>query len=84
MNCQSKRFNYKGEDIKRLDVSQLEAVNASSGSLKVVASAGSGKTKVLINRVIKLLNEGVNPDGVLYFWHSSAVRKTQCLSDYLH
>ena len=31
----------------------------------MVAPAGSGKTKVLVNRVIRLLNEGVKPNGIL-------------------
>jgi len=71
-----KRFNYKFEDFEALDVSQKKAVNAKAGSLKVVAPAGSGKTKVLINRVVKLLNEGVSPDGILCLAFNRSARDT--------
>ena len=57
--------SYGYEDLEYLDESQKRAIEHEFGSAKVVAPAGSGKTKVLVNRVIRLLNEGVKPNGIL-------------------
>ena len=37
---------------------QLEAINQRDSSILVSAPAGSGKTKILVSRIIKLLEEG--------------------------
>ena len=42
-----------------LDASQRAAVAHLQGPIRVLAPAGSGKTRTLINRVIHLLNQGV-------------------------
>ena len=57
--------NYGYEDLEYLDDSQKSAIEHEFGSARVVAPAGSGKTKVLVNRVIRLLNEGIKPSGIL-------------------
>ncbi|MDQ2972948.1 MAG: ATP-dependent helicase [bacterium] len=44
---------------------QLKVINHSSGPLLVVAGAGTGKTFVIIERIKKLLNEGVQPESIL-------------------
>ncbi len=42
-----------------LDESQQRAVRCVNGPIRVLAPAGSGKTKTLINRVLHLLNQGI-------------------------
>ena len=45
----------------KLDKDQTAVVNSDSDNICVIAGAGSGKTSVLINRVAKILSEGVDP-----------------------
>ena len=40
---------------------QQDAINATGGSVIVSAAAGSGKTRVLVQRVIKMLTDSENP-----------------------
>lgn len=55
--------DYKLDD--DLDPSQREAVATISGPIRVLAPAGSGKTKTLVNRILHLLNQGVAPERIL-------------------
>jgi DNA helicase-2/ATP-dependent DNA helicase PcrA len=48
-----------------LDRSQSAAVEHSTGPIRVLAPAGSGKTKTLVNRVCNLVNTGVVPESIL-------------------
>jgi len=48
-----------------LDASQMRAVASGSGPVRVLAPAGSGKTKTLTNRIIHLIGGGVPPERVL-------------------
>ena len=48
-----------------LDSSQREAVATVSGPVRVLAPAGSGKTKTLVNRILSLLNQGIAADRIL-------------------
>lgn len=57
----SPKFNIDSD----LDDSQKKALNHISGPIRVLAPAGSGKTKTLINRIANLINEGVNPNKIL-------------------
>ncbi|MCK9616686.1 MAG: UvrD-helicase domain-containing protein [Lentimicrobiaceae bacterium] len=50
---------------KDLDDSQLNAINEITGPIRVLAPAGSGKTKTLINRIVHIVNNGVNPNQIL-------------------
>lgn len=48
-----------------LDKDQLEIVNSNEPRIIVEAGAGSGKTRVLIERVKRLLNDGVEPSNMV-------------------
>lgn len=48
-----------------LDENQLTAVRHIHGPIRVLAPAGSGKTKTLTNRIIHLIHAGLNPDQIL-------------------
>lgn len=53
------------EDEDKLDSSQKRAIAHKSGSARVVAPAGSGKTKVLVNHVGQLIQNGASPSEIL-------------------
>lgn len=48
-----------------LNDKQLEAVNHMEGPCLVLAGAGSGKTRVLTERIIKLIDDGINPYNIV-------------------
>ncbi len=48
-----------------LNQQQLEAVKTFSGPVLCIAGAGSGKTRTLIYRVARMIETGINPDGIL-------------------
>ena len=52
-------------DLSKLNKEQLEAVKHINGPLLIVAGAGSGKTRVLTERVAYLIHKGVDPGNIL-------------------
>ncbi len=50
---------------QRLDAAQRAAVEHAAGPARVLAPAGSGKTKTLVSRVIELVARGADPGGIL-------------------
>ena len=48
-----------------LNDKQLEAVKHKEGPCLVLAGAGSGKTRVLTERIINLINEGISPYNII-------------------
>ena len=66
---------FEKEDEDKLDKSQLRAITHSSGPARVLAPAGSGKTKVLINRVVELLNRGARAGGIICLTFDTRARK---------
>ncbi len=54
---------YKMDD--DLDPSQQAAAGTVRGPVRVLAPAGSGKTKTLVNRILNLLNQGIAPERIL-------------------
>ena len=53
--------------IPKLDGDALKAVRHRGSPLQIIASAGSGKTEVVSQRVADLFVEGVNPEAVVAF-----------------
>ena len=52
--------------LQRLNASQLEAVTSTEGFIRVIAGAGSGKTRALARRFAYLVNEiGILPGNIL-------------------
>ena len=54
-----------GTHLSGLDADQRRAVHHVRGPLLLVAGAGSGKTRVIVARVVRLLLEGVAPQRIL-------------------
>jgi len=51
----------------QLDGDALRAVNHRGSHLQIIASAGSGKTEVVSQRIVDLLAEGVPADAIVAF-----------------
>src|SRR5690554_5054261 len=48
-----------------LDNDQMKIINTNSNNIFIKAGAGSGKTRVIIAKINKLLKEGVKPNEIL-------------------
>jgi len=48
-----------------MDASQSDAASHGAGPMRLLAPAGSGKTKTIVNRVCNLVNRGVRPESIL-------------------
>ncbi|HEX7368055.1 MAG TPA: UvrD-helicase domain-containing protein, partial [Candidatus Saccharimonadales bacterium] len=48
-----------------LNTAQQQAVDIIDGPVLVVAGAGTGKTRVIIERVMNLLGQGISPENIL-------------------
>lgn len=55
------KINYEDE----LNPSQFDAARQKDGPVLVIAGAGSGKTRTLVYRVARLIEDGVNPESIL-------------------
>ena len=57
--------NLSVDYLKDLNPQQKEAVLAPAGANLVLAGAGSGKTRVIVHRILRLLAEGLAPSRIL-------------------
>lgn len=57
--------NYKIRYADELNAAQLEAVMHDTGAALIVAGAGTGKTRTLVYRVARLIEDGVAPESIL-------------------
>jgi DNA helicase-2/ATP-dependent DNA helicase PcrA len=48
-----------------LNAEQLRAVDHDGGSLRIIAGAGTGKTRTLVSRLARLLQDGTPPERIL-------------------
>jgi superfamily I DNA/RNA helicase/very-short-patch-repair endonuclease len=69
-------------DEMTLDPKQAKAVAHGLGHARVLAPAGSGKTKVLVSRIVRLINNGTEPSSILAlaFNRKAAVQLEERLS----
>ena len=54
---------------------QLEAINTIDGSVQVIASAGSGKTSTLVERIANMVNNGIPQSEILTISFTNASAK---------
>lgn len=55
-----------------LDRFQMAAVSDSAKQLLVVAGAGSGKTRVFVHRIARMIEDGAEPSGILALSYTNA------------
>lgn len=55
-----------------LDSKQMEIVNSNESQILVIAGSGSGKTRVLTERIKRLINDGVQTDGIVVITFTNA------------
>ena len=55
-----------------LDSKQMEIVNSNEPQILVIAGSGSGKTRVLTERIKRLINDGVPTDGIVVITFTNA------------
>ncbi len=60
-----KRIGYKISYDSELNPAQYEAVMHNNGAALVIAGAGTGKTRTLVYRVARLIEDGVAPESIL-------------------
>ncbi len=53
------------ENSPQLNSAQLRAVHATEGALLILAGAGAGKTKTLVERIVAITKKGVSPSKIL-------------------
>ena len=70
---------------KALNPAQLAAVTFGNGPLLVIAGAGSGKTRTLVYRMARLVEDGVDPASILLltFTRKAAAEMTRRASELL-
>ena len=68
------------ESLVNLNQTQLEAVTATEGYIRVIAGAGSGKTRALTHRFAFLVNEvGILPGNILCVTFTNKAAPMKCV-----
>lgn len=62
---QRKRIGYKINYENELNPAQYDAVMHNQGAALVIAGAGTGKTRTLVYRMARLVEDGVKPESIL-------------------
>ncbi len=57
--------DYKIDYENKLNDAQREAATRQKGPMLVIAGAGSGKTRTLVYRAVRFIEDGVNPESIL-------------------
>jgi len=65
INTNLTKFSYKINYELDLNKSQYDAVMHNEGAALVIAGAGTGKTRTLVYRVARLIEDGVSPESIL-------------------
>jgi DNA helicase-2/ATP-dependent DNA helicase PcrA len=65
--------------LDELNAEQISAVHHITGPMRVLAPAGSGKTKTLVNRIVNLINSGVNSSEILALAFNKKAEKEMSL-----
>lgn len=73
-NKQEKRVSAALAKVKYTSAQQ-SAIDTVSGFTRVIAGAGTGKTKTMVGRVVELLKSGVSPDEILMVTFTKAGAK---------
>lgn len=55
----------RGEGLEDLNGAQYQAVTSTAKRLRILAGAGSGKTRVLVHRIAWLMSQGISPQRIL-------------------
>lgn len=63
------------QNLDQFDKMQRKAINHFLGTCLVLAPAGSGKTTVLIQRIIKLIRRGIEPNNILAITFTSKAKQ---------
>lgn len=58
--------------MKELNEKQLAVVNSTANKILCLAGAGAGKTHTMIERISKLVSDGVNPESILVLTFTNA------------
>ncbi|MBQ0144660.1 MAG: ATP-dependent helicase, partial [Bacteroidales bacterium] len=80
-------MNQTGDILSGLNARQAEAVTSTEGRIRVVAGAGTGKTKALTHRYSYLVNVlGIDPANILCltFTNKAASEMRQRISKMVH
>lgn len=59
------KTDYRIDYEDMLNSAQLEAVTRQNGPMLVIAGAGSGKTRTLVYRAVRMIEDGIKPESIL-------------------
>lgn len=62
------KINYENE----LNENQYKAVIANNGPISIIAGAGSGKTRTIMYKIARLIEDGILPEQILVLTFTNA------------